>query len=104
MFMGKPLKNKTSFVRTVFSWNVSRMFQKPFYHVFLTISQITTEIFANVFVALFCKVPHSCYSWAFSQPCLLIYTEYWECSMRIAQFFLKMHKEMELIFVTTQRS
>lgn len=87
MLMGKPLKNKISFVRTAFSRNISRMFQKPFYHVFLTISQIITLIFANVFVALFCKVPHSCCSWAFSQPCLLIHMEYWERSMRIAQFF-----------------
>lgn len=79
--MGKRLKNKTSFVRTVFSRNISRIFQKPFYHAFMTISEITTEIFANVFVALSRKVPHSCYSWAFSQPCLLIHMEYWEHSM-----------------------
>lgn len=52
IFMGKPLKNKNFFVRPVFSRNIGRIFQKPFYHAFMTISEITTEIFANVFVAL----------------------------------------------------
>lgn len=80
MFMGKPLKNKTTSVRTVFSRNISRIFQKPFYHAFLTISEIITKISANVLVALSHKVPHSCYSWAYSQPCFLIHMEYWEHS------------------------
>lgn len=87
MFMDKHLRNKTSFVRTVFSRNISRIFRKPFCHAFLTISEKSTKIFANVFVALSRKVPHSCYSWAYAQPCLLIHMEYWEHSMWISQVF-----------------
>lgn len=83
---GQTFKKKTSFVRPVFSRKISRIFQKPFYHAFITISEITTEMFANVFVALSLKVPHSCYSWAYSQPCLIIHMEYWEHSVWIAQF------------------
>lgn len=80
MFMGKPVKNKPSFVRTVFSRNISRIFQKPFCHSFLTISEMITGIFANVFVVLSRKVLYSCSSWAYSQPCL-IHMEYWEHSV-----------------------
>lgn len=74
------------------------MFQKPFYHVFLPVSKSITKTMANVFVALYRKVPHSRYSWNYSQPCPLIHMEYQEQSMLISHFFFQVHTELEFIF------